>query len=511
MLSSESPEIPQQAVERLAALLLERAGLKITPDYFYGLRLALASRMPVVGIEDANEYVRRIQLPGGEDELRSLLPLVTVGKTDFFRDARQFQALQAKLLPQMLAQASQEARKVRVWSAGCATGEEPYSLAMVASELFASPAAIDILATDLNDAAVASAQKGRFLSRRMGGVSPERVRRFFRPVEKDLFEVSEELLRYIRFESQNLASSAFPHVVPGTLDLILCRNVIIYFDLPTIRALMDRFFETLRPGGVLLLGYSESLFRVYDRFEMFEVEGSYAYRRPLSTAAPAAAFPRIGAFTDSGTFRAVTTPAPAPKPPIPSPRLPPFSTPALPPSMPSPAISRGKSPVDRLAQVARHMDRGEFTQALLSAEALVADHPTELEAHLTLGNIRSLMGKNTEARDAFAAALALEPLCVEARVFGGIAALQSGQLEEARQELARALFLEPALAIGHYLIAQVHERQGEHEAARRAYRNAILQLARPQRPLAGHYPELPESIEAMGRAARYALAALSEQ
>ena len=129
---------------------------------------------------------------------------------------------------------------------------------------------------------------------------------------------------------------------------------------------------------------------------------------------------------------------------------------------------------------------------------------------LTLGNIYSLMGDVPRARDTFAVALQKEPLCVEARVFGGVAALQGSQLEDARSELSKALFLEPTLALGHYLLAQVHERLGAHEAARRSYRNAVAQLKHPQRPLAGHYPDMPDSVDAIHRAARYALAALEE-
>jgi chemotaxis protein methyltransferase CheR len=144
-------------------------------------------------------------------------------------------------------------------------------------------------------------------------------------------------------------------------------------------------------------------------------------------------------------------------------------------------------------------------------QRLLVDEPSDLDALLTLGNLYSLTGRIPEARDTFAQAIQREPLCVEARVFGGVAALQAGKLEEARSELSKALFLEPTLAIGHYLLAQVFERSQEPDAARRSYRNAIAQLRYPQRPLAGHYPEMPDSADAISRAARYALAALEEQ
>ena len=175
-----------------------------------------------------------------------------------------------------------------------------------------------------------------------------------------------------------------------------------------------------------------------------------------------------------------------------------------------PAWSLMLSPGERLNAAVRMMERGDFVSAVATVEQLLTDEPSHLDALLTVGNLYSLTGRMSDARDAFGQALNREPLCVEARVFGGLAALQAGELAEARAELGKALFLEPSLAIGHYLMAQVHERLSDNEAARRSYRNAIAQLRFPQRPLAGHYPELPDSAEAISRAARYALAALEE-
>ncbi|MBF5044100.1 tetratricopeptide repeat protein [Aggregicoccus sp. 17bor-14] len=544
-----------RALQQLAALLLERAGLKINPDGYHSLRLALSARMPALGISDAEEYVRRLRELAGEHELRSLLPLVTVGHTEFFRDAKQFRALERRILPEALSRARRDGRRVSVWSAGCATGEEPYSVAMVLAELGATHLDVDLYATDLNPAAVENAQLGRYSARRMAGMSQERLQRFFQPVDdgnEGQHQVQAGLKQYVRFGGQNLAAPVFSHVKPDSLDVLLCRNVIIYFDLPTIRALMDRFLSVLRPGGILLLGYSESLFKVYDRFEMIEVEGSFVYRRPLEArppppaefvAPPAPAPVRTPAMLPPRPS-AVAMPSLAPRyptpgrgsPPIgplaareapaPPPRTPTAPTPAPraapPPARPaepaSPAASasalaaadKGRSPAARLETAVRHMERGDFPAALAGVKRLLADEPNDLDALLTLGNLQSLLGNLAHAREAFSQALQREPLCVEARVFGGVAALQGGELVEARSELAKALFLEPTLAIGHYLLAQVNERSRDFEGARRSYRNAIAQLRFPQRTLAGHYPEMPESSDAISRAARYALSALEE-
>ena len=509
MLTIEKP-----ALDQLAALLLERAGLKINPDSYHGLKLALSARMPALGIDDAEEYVRRLRQLAGEHELRSLLPLVTVGHTEFFRDTRQFRALESNILPRVLRESRAEDRRVRIWSAGCATGEEPYSLAIVLDELGARPSEVELWATDLNPAAIESARAGRYTPRRLAAMSEERLRRYF-DFLPDGYQVKHLLRQYVRFEGHNLAAPVFPKVAPSSYDLILCRNVIIYFDLPTIRALMDRFLGALRPGGLLLLGYSESLFQVYDRFEMVEIEGAFVYRRPdgalppprlprpvHTPMTPMAAMPAVRGST--AALRAVNVSTP------PSPlRLAPASArERAPESAPAPPPRR--SPPERLAAVGRRIVRGDFDAALQETRSLLETEPHDLDAMLTLGNLLSLLGQHDGARAAFAQALGREPLCVEARVFGAMAALQESKLEDARAELQKALFLEPTLSVSHYLLAQVQEKLGDRDGARRSYRNAVAQLRFPQRPLAGHYPDMPDAPDALARAARYALAALEE-
>ena len=176
-----------------------------------------------------------------------------------------------------------------------------------------------------------------------------------------------------------------------------------------------------------------------------------------------------------------------------------------------PGGAKALPPAERLNMAVRKMTQSDSPAAIQDVEKLLVDEPGHLDGLLTLGNLYSLTGRIAEPREAFAQALAREPLCVEARVFGGVAALQAGDLNEARAEFSKALFLEPTLAIGHYLLAQVQERTKDREGARRSYRNAIAQLRFPQRPLAGHYPDMPDSAEAIARVARYALAALEEE
>jgi chemotaxis protein methyltransferase CheR len=368
---------------------------------------------------------------------------------------------------------------------------------MLLAELGANDDEIEVIATDLNPAAVDRARFGEFPARRMSGVSPQRRDRFFDPCSEG-FRVRPSISRRVHFSVHNLANPLWGDLgISRGIDLILCRNVIIYFGIETIRRVMDRFQDVLRPDGYLFLGYSESLFKVYDRFRMVEVDGTFVYR-PAS-AVPVVAVqppPRPGWSTTSPGFRlsAIVRP-PRPVESAPSPA-----------AIPAPA----RAPEDRIREVTQEIEKGGFGPAREKLERWLVQDPDQLGALLTLGNLYGLTGDPGRARECFERVLAKEPLCADAHVFGSLAAFQAGQLDEARTELTRALFLEPTLAIAHYLLAQVLERGGDRVGARRSYRNAISQLRATQRPLAGYYPDSPEP-EAIGRAARYALAALEER
>jgi chemotaxis protein methyltransferase CheR len=275
---------------------------------------------------------------------------------------------------------------------------------------------------------------------------------------------------------------------------------------------MDRFAAALRPGGFLVLGYSESLFRVYDRFEMVEVEGAFLYRRPHQPLANGAR------PLEKSTTRdlPVVVPARAPAKVVPSPaarRSPdPLAEAPAPPERPpaTPVPGAHRPPSERVSEAARLMHLGRFNDAVQALTGGPADALDDINVLLTLGNLYSLLGRAQDADRLFQEVTAREPLCVEARLYSAVAAMQVNEYPRARPELNKALFLEPTLALAHYLSAQVSERLGDRAGARRAYRNAIAQLRFPQRPLAGFYPDLPESPELISRAARYALAALEE-
>jgi chemotaxis protein methyltransferase CheR len=502
-------DAPQAELDALAALLKERVGLHIRKDGFPALRLALAARLedPEPPAADAAGYLAVLRSPLGDEELRRLLPLVTVGKTSFFRDDRQFRALEA-LLPPLVARARAGGRRIAIWSAGCATGEEPYSIAMMLAEAGAEPDQVELLATDVNPEAVAFAARGAYDERRVRDV-PEPLRDRHFDVEGDKRVVRAALRRFVAaIRPHNLVSTIFPRPSDGAgWDLVFCRNVIIYFDTPTTQQVLTQFHAALAPGGTLFLGYSESLFRLFDGFELTEVAGAFLYRRP--------------------EVRMTPLPGPRPRPAMPLPSAPPqvrhLAVARTPPPRlefgaaatlrePAPELSPPLAPQEFLDGAIALFAEGRFGAARELLERLLEQRGEDLAARLTLANLYGVLRQPDRARASYLAALRLEPLSAEAHLFYGIHLLSSGEAEAAALELARALFLDPDLTLAHYYLGRCREAQRDPDRARLAYRNALEAYRRlpdgQRQAFLGYYPDLPEDGAAFARAAEYALAAL---
>ncbi|WP_242392331.1 CheR family methyltransferase [Anaeromyxobacter oryzisoli] len=509
------PILPEHLLE-LAALLKDRVGLHVRRDGHAALRIAVAARLDeLADVPDAGSYLALLRSEdAGDEELRRLLPLVTVGKTSFFRDERQFRALEA-ILPGLVARARGGGRPVSIWSAGCATGEEPYSIAMTAAEAGAGPEHVEILATDLNPEAIAFAAHGAYEPRRVRDIPEPFLSRHF-DRDGDRYHVRPGLRRFIAaIRPHNLVSSIFPRPVSGGWDVIFCRNVIIYFDTPTTQGVLTQFHNALAPGGYLFLGYSESLFRLFEGFELTEVAGAFVYRRPETSGrvgAPAAAL-----AGPVGPARPHLVPMPAQPPAVRHVAFAPPERAHTP--VPLPSSLRGGAGAEPPLAPQEYLDGavalfadGRFGAARELLERLLEKGGEDLAVRLTLANLYGILRQPDRARESYVAALALEPLCAEAHLFYGIHLLAAGNAEEAALELSRALFLDPDLALAHYYLGRCREAERDVVRARLAYRNAIeAHRRRPdgkRQAFLGYYPDVPEDGDAFARAAEYALAAL---
>lgn len=204
---------------------------------------------------------------GDAEEQDFLINAITTNLTAFFRENHHFEFLAEVAIPELL-KLNQHTKRLRIWSAGCSTGEEPYSIAMVLRETIPNIHDWDvkILATDLDANVIAHGQAGVYREERIEGLSAERKRRWFKKGKGDkegYVKVSRELQELISFKRLNLLQH-WP--MAGPFDLMFCRNVVIYFDKDTQRVLFKRYFDILRPNAYLLIGHSETLHKVSDDF-----------------------------------------------------------------------------------------------------------------------------------------------------------------------------------------------------------------------------------------------------
>ncbi len=259
----------------LADLVHRRAGIALGPQKRELVRSRLSKRVRQLGLAGFADYCSLVGGPEGAEELGRALNAITTNLTRFFREPHHFDHLRA-LLPR-LAEAKQDGeRRLRLWSAGCSTGEEPYSMAMVLLEALGNLRGWDarILATDIDTDVLARARIGRYSAEAAANL-PDRYRsRHVRKGPGGQVEMLPELKALIAFKALNLVVGRWPMKRP--FDAIFCRNVVIYFDRPTQKRLFDQLADALEPGGHLYIGHSETLSGISDRFELV---GQTIYRR----------------------------------------------------------------------------------------------------------------------------------------------------------------------------------------------------------------------------------------
>jgi chemotaxis protein methyltransferase CheR len=240
------------AFTAVVEMVRQEAGIVLPAARETAILAALDRAAPGLG---ATAFVRAASVPGGDPALMNrLIDEVTVQETAFIRDRPQLDAIAWGSL------GATQSRALRVWSVGCASGEEAYTLALLAVEAFArGPLRVEVLGTDISDAALATAAAGRYGERAMRAVDPVLRERYFDRQGDGSYLVGERLRRLVRFRRHNLARGPTPPSGEAGFDLVICRNVLIYFDATLVTPAVEALRRALRPGGTLLLGHADAL------------------------------------------------------------------------------------------------------------------------------------------------------------------------------------------------------------------------------------------------------------
>ena len=280
----ETEDLRDPAYLKIRDLIYQISGIYQSEEKLYLLAARCARRMTAVKAKTPAEYLEHLTVRGNrEAELRLLLNEITIGETYMFRSTPQLDAMRTVILPQILqAKSAMGFKRLRLWSAGCSTGEEPYTLAMFLleqSETLLAGCTFEILATDINENSLTAAKAGVYGEYALRSTTDLLRRKYFKTHDEKHLQVTDQLKSLIRFDRVNLNDDSKMIFLKG-MDLIFCCNVLIYFDLTSKRKVMQHFFSNLLPGGYLFLGHAESLYQVDDRFRLVHFPGVIGYWKP---------------------------------------------------------------------------------------------------------------------------------------------------------------------------------------------------------------------------------------
>ncbi|MEX2156442.1 MAG: CheR family methyltransferase [Gemmatimonadales bacterium] len=440
--------------ETAAALVRHRTGLVFSEARRAAFETALATAMRRARLSDPEAYLARLAVE--PPLLDDLVAGITVGETYFFREPRQFAVIQDEVVPGLLSHRPRD-HPLRIWSAGCATGEEPYTLAIVLREQRLEGAA-HIVASDLSRAALAQARRARYTRWSLRGVPDQVVRTYFEHVD-DRFALAPAVRDAVEFRYLNLAEDTYPSLPTGIwgMDLILCRNVLIYFDAETVARVARRLMDSLSDDGWLLLGASDPALSDLVSCDVVVTGAGLAYRRPGR-----------GALRPSAT--AVVTPTFAlPEQPPPPPVRPPAGEPA--------GVVAADAPSDDPEDVARAYAERDYQRAAELAGRFVQRDGSDPLLWIVLVRALANRGELEAAGRACAAALDRHRTSAELTYLHAVLLAEAGQYADAATAARRALYLDRGLVVAHLALGGALARLGDTDGARRAFRNAERLLA----------------------------------
>jgi chemotaxis protein methyltransferase CheR len=428
-------------------LIAERSGIYFDPEKQELLKDNLLQRMADCGLSNFADYFNLLSSPAGTKEFDYLLNLITIPETYFFRDRAQFRAFERFVIPDIVEKKSYPGASLRIWSAGCSTGEEPYTIAMIlAAGMLDRP--IQILATDVSHDALKAAREGVYTARSVRDVPQEYLNRFFTR-KGDQYLLDESIKQMVEFRYFNLVTEPYPLMEMSGWDIIFCRNVTIYFQAEATRKVIHNFYQSLREGGYLFAGYSESLRYISDEFSTIQQEGAFFYQKggAKKTVRKKARKIRGGRIISGRSAKKK-----------------------------GPKTVRGLKS-DEIGQICARakelleMGRPERASEILSPYLRGSTTPESvllLKAEISLNQ-----GDLERAVQLCEKIVKREPLSIGGYYLLGVIYLTWEDEARAIEEFKRVLYLEPEHALARFNLGELYSQVGRFDEARREYSNVV--------------------------------------
>ena len=461
------PALSEAILSPLSDLLAARIGLYFPKERWCDLDRGMAAAANEFGQADAQACARwLLSAPLTHHQIEILASHLTVGETYFFREQGSFEALEQHIFPALLRARQHTQRRLRIWSAGCCTGEEPYSIAMLLDRLIPHPKEWNamILATDINPAFLRKAAQGVYGDWSFRDTPAWLQTRYFNSNKNARFEIQPHIRKCVTFSYLNLADDVYPSLTNNTnaMDVIFCRNVLMYFTAQRARKVIENLHRSLVDGGWLIVSPTEASTSLFSAFTAVEFPGVVLYQKPPGAA------PRTGV---AGYAAPVFVMQPENLKP------------------PQPAMPLGPGGADAVGSTPTNAASSETGRpAAQPGEALASKQDDPRAAPALMARACANQGQLTEAVAWCEQAIAADKLDPAHHYLLATILQEQGQGDAAVRSLLRALYLDPDFVLAHFTLGNLRLSQGRRREAQRHFDNALALLhAHP------HHAPLPES------------------
>lgn len=451
-MTKEKIHLTEEEIKLFQEYIKERSGINIQEGNIYTLEDAINERVKKTKIENVKDYYNflRFHPAGKENEFREFLNFITIRETHFFRNPPHFKVLESKILPEI-----KNKKRIRIWSAGCSTGEEPYSIAI--SVMGNIPdlrdKKIEILASDISQYALKIAKEGVYEKRSVKHTDEKLLKKYF--IEREgKYYLKEEVKKFVNFFYHNLITDVYP----SSFDLIFCRNVTIYFDKDTTKKVIEKFYLNLKDGGYLVIGHSESLYRINEKFELVDLDEAFVYRKSEE---------RLREKKLPELMKKETKIFPVPE---------------------KKQVRIKEEPDEKKALLTRFLT-DEFDVLIDEAYLLYQDKkydkameicmmtsekfPSFYSAHYLLGLIYANRGWYEEAKKELEKTIQIDSFSTESYFILGVIYSRMGNKTEAEKNFKKAIYLDSNFALAHFNLGELYFGEEKINQAIKEYQNTI--------------------------------------
>ena len=447
--------LPDSLLTRLSDFLESQMGLHFSKARWRDLERGIAAASRESGYAQAEDYIHwLLSAPLTRTQIEGLASHLTVGETYFFREKQSLDILEQKILPKLLRARAQSEKHLRIWSAGCCSGEEPYSIAMLLHRLIPDLENwnLTILATDINPQFLRKAAQGVYGAWSFRDTPGWLKERYFTRRHDGRFEIQPRIRRMVTFSYLNLAEDAYPSLVNSTnaMDVILCRNVLMYFAQERVRKVVDKLYRSLVEGGWLITSPTETSNVQFSAFTAVEFPGAFLYRRMVASGPRTVAAGHSDPCSDGeGVAAQVPTPVAAPE------------------------SGTFNVALSAFAPEILHEAGGEQVHETEDVDSLGQD---EREMPWRKARACADEGRLAEATEWCEKAIAADKLNPAHYFLLAAICQEQGQFERAERSLGRALYLEPDFALAHFALGNLCLAEERQREARRHFGNALTLL-----------------------------------